>query len=72
MAIRNRSRSWRKAAAEAKVIAERTQDAGAKQIMLEIAERYEALATYAECAAATNAECPAEKDRDGCAGSGGR
>lgn len=48
MAMRNRGRHWRKAAAEAKAIAESTHDAEAKRIMLEIAERYEVLAKYSE------------------------
>ena len=64
VAIRNRGRSWREAAAEAKAIAERTHDANAKRTLQEIAERYEALAAYAEC--------EAKKDGGGCAGSGGR
>jgi len=48
MAIRNRSGKWRKAAEEARTIAEGTHDPGAKQAMLEIAERYDKLAEYAE------------------------
>jgi hypothetical protein len=48
MAMRNRSANWRKLAEEARAIAARTQDAVSKQIMLEIAERYEVLAAYAE------------------------
>jgi hypothetical protein len=51
VAIRNRGLSWHEAAAEAKAIAERTHDANAKRTLLEIAERYEALATFAECEA---------------------
>jgi hypothetical protein len=54
MAIRNRSRKWRRAAAEARGIAETTHDAEAKRIMLEIAERYEVLATYSESEAKTD------------------
>ena len=48
MAMRNRSANWRKLADEAKAIAARTQDAVSKQTMLEIAERYELLARYAD------------------------
>ena len=48
MAVRNRSAKWRKAAEEARTIAEGTHDPGAKQAMLEIAERYDKLAEYAE------------------------
>jgi hypothetical protein len=46
--MRNRSANWRKLAEEARAIAARTQDAVSKQTMLEIAERYEVLAAYAE------------------------
>ena len=48
MAMRNRSANWRKLAEEAKAIAARMQDAVSKQTMLEIAERYELLARYAD------------------------
>jgi hypothetical protein len=48
MAMRNRSANWRKLAEEAKTLAARMQDAVSKQTMLEIAERYEVLARYAD------------------------
>jgi hypothetical protein len=48
MAIRNRSAKWRKLAEEAKAIASGMQDDASKQTMLEIAERYEVLARYAD------------------------
>ena len=64
VAIGNMGRSWREAAAEAKAIAERTHDANAKRTLLEIVERYEALAAYAEC--------EAKKDSGACADSDGR
>jgi hypothetical protein len=48
VAIRNRSSNWRKLAEEAKRIAAGMRDDVSKQTMLEIAERYEALAQYAD------------------------
>lgn len=48
MAIRNRGPNWRKAAEEARTIAGSMNDPTAKQTMLELAERYEVLAAYAE------------------------
>jgi hypothetical protein len=51
MAIRNRKSKWRKAAEEARAIAESTHDPAAKQTMLELAERYDALAKFADEAA---------------------
>ena len=64
MAIRNRSAEWRKLAEEAKAIAARTQDRDTKQTMLKIAERYEALARYAD----QSAEDPEDRANDGAAG----
>jgi hypothetical protein len=48
VAMRNRSASWRKLAEEARAMAARTQDAVSEQVLLEIAERYEVLARYAD------------------------
>jgi hypothetical protein len=44
----NRSANWRKLAEEARAVADGMQDGISKQTMLEIAERYEVLAAYAE------------------------
>jgi hypothetical protein len=46
--MRNRSANWRKLAEEARAVADGMQDGTSKQTMLEIAERYEILAAYAE------------------------
>jgi hypothetical protein len=48
VAMRNRSGKLRKLAEEAKALATRMQDAVSKETMLEIAERYEVLARYAD------------------------
>jgi hypothetical protein len=58
VAMRNRSASWRKLAEEAKALAARMQDAASKQTILEIAERYEVLAAYAERQAKDAEEAP--------------
>ena len=48
MAMRNRGANWRKMAEDARTIANGLHDAAAKQTMMEIARRYEALAAYSE------------------------
>jgi hypothetical protein len=46
--VRNRAATWRSMAQQAKAIAARMPDPHSRQVMEEIAERYEALAVYAE------------------------
>jgi hypothetical protein len=48
VAMRNRSANWSKMAQQARAIADSLHDPAAKQAMLEIAERYDLLAAYAE------------------------
>lgn len=48
MAVRNRSTNWHRMADEARAIAASMHDEIAKRTMLEIADRYEVLAKYAE------------------------
>lgn len=57
MAIRNRGPQWRRMAEEAKAIAANTHDDNAKGAMLEIAERYEALADYTDGEAEKDIDC---------------
>jgi hypothetical protein len=48
VAMRNRGANWRKMAEDARTIANGLHDAAAKQTMMEIARRYEALAASSE------------------------
>jgi len=64
--MRNRGASWRKMAEQARAMADGMQDAVSRQIMLDIAERYEVVAAYAE-RQAKNAEDDAKDSGRGAA-----
>ena len=65
MAMRNRGANWRKMAEDARTMADRIHDPAAKQVMQEIAERYEVLAAYSDRQAKKEAEGCNPSSREG-------